>query len=385
MNEPSGRRRALSSVVAGALWLVVAGVAWALRQLPGGLPQLASLVPDILPPTVWTWPAAWPAVLAVLSGAAIVVCHALFASLAGRGAAAPGVISPWFAAVAAGAIVGLALDIAVAWSSLSMFGPRGLLGGDFGAAAASGALWGVAAGWMPGLIVARGTARGAAAAGPPERRPWVWAAAAASVVVVLIAGIAGDDARRLDIEAQVEAARQAQAETSFGAPPDPNAEGVPVPAEAEASVPDDPQWCTAERATLLLGGSDAATGHRGQAVQLMNFSEEPCVIEGYPDVAFGDQNNHLLDVTIEHGGSFMTQDFGAQRIEVPAGGYAVAYLGWDAASTHGALITASLHAAAVPGMTRGSWPVELDIVEGSTVAVTAWQPDDGAALGGSGQ
>jgi hypothetical protein len=266
-----------------------------------------------------------------------------------------------------------------------MFGARGLLGGDFGAAAASGALWGVVAGWMPGLIAARGATRAATEPGRSTRRSWSWVIAAASVVFVLIAGIAGEEARRLDIEAQVEAARQVQAETSFGAPPDPNAKGAPVPTEAEASVPHEPQWCTPERATLLLGGSDAATGHRGQAVQLMNFSEEPCVIEGYPDIAFGDQNNHLLDATIEHGGSFMTQDFGVQRIEVPAGGYAVAYLGWDAASTHGALIAATLHAAPVPGMTRGSWPVELDIVEGSTVAVTAWQPDDGAAPWGEGQ
>lgn len=383
MNEPSGRRLALSSVLAGALWLIVAGVAWALRQLPGGLPQLANLVPAIMPPTVWTWPGAWPAAMVVLGGLAIVVCHALFTRLARRGAAASGLIGGWFATAAAGATVGLALDFAVAWSSLSMFGARGLLGGAFGAAAASGALWGLAAGWMPGLVAAREKPRGAAEAGTPVMRPWIWAAAAASVVVVLVAGVAGDDARRLDIEAQVEATRQAQAEAArgIGAPVDPNAEGDPVPAQAEASVPDDPQWCTPERATLLLGGGDAATGHRGQAVQLTNFSEQPCVVEGYPDIAFGDQNGHLLDVTIERGGSFMTTDFGAQRIEVPAGGSAVTYLGWDAASTHGALVGATLHAAPVAGMTRGSWPVELDIVEGATVAVTAWQLDDGGHAG----
>ena len=126
---------------------------------------------------------------------------------------------------------------------------------------------------------------------------------------------------------------------------------------------------------LLKGEPDAATGHRGLPIRLMNFSEEPCVIEGYPDVAFGDQNQHLLAVTVEQGGSFMAQDPGPQRIEVPAGGYAVTVLGWDAASPHGALVTKTVYAAPTAGMTRGSWPIDLDIVEGSTVAITAWAID----------
>ena len=92
-------------------------------------------------------------------------------------------------------------------------------------------------------------------------------------------------------------------------------------------------------------------------------------------MAFGDQNQHLLEVTLDHGGSFMAQDPGPQRIEVPAGGYAISVLGWDAASTQGALVTTTVYAAPTAGMTRGSWPIDLDIVEGSTVAVTAWAID----------
>ena len=71
----------------------------------------------------------------------------------------------------------------------------------------------------------------------------------------------------------------------------------------------------------------------------------------------------------------MAQDPGPQRVEVPAKGQAIAVLGWDAASPHGALVTNTVWAAPVPGMVRGSWPIELDIVEGSTVAVTAWTVD----------
>jgi hypothetical protein len=203
-----------------------------------------------------------------------------------------------------------------------------------------------------------------------------------TVIAVVAGGVLADQARTAAIQAEVDARRALEAQTSFGALPDPNAQGEPVPTAAAASGDLDPQWCTADKATLLKGEPDAATGHRGMPIQLMNFSEEPCVIEGYPDIAFGDQNAHLLAVTLEHGGSFMTQDAGPRRIEVPAGAYAVTYLGWDAASPHGALVTKTVYAAPTAGMTRGSWPIDLDIVEGSTVAVTAWALDTTPVTGG---
>ena len=259
-----------------------------------------------------------------------------------------------------------------------MFGARGLLVGEFGAAAAAGALWGLAAGWMPGLVArVPAPAPADSAAAPPIRRPvWLLPAAAIAVVAVIAGGVVADQARTAAIQAEADAQREIEAQNTFGALPDPNAQGEPVPTAAAASGELDPQWCAPDKATLLKGEPDAATGHRGLAIQLLNFSEEPCVIEGYPDVAFGDQNAHLLAVTIEEGSSFMTQDLGPQRIEVPAGGYAVTSLGWDAASPHGALVTKTVYAAPTAGMERGSWgPIDLDIVEGSTVAVTAWALD----------
>ena len=287
-------------------------------------------------------------------------------------------VAAWFAAVAAGALVGLALDIAGAWGSLATFGPRGLLGGQFGAAAASGALWGLTVGWMPGLVARTPGAAAADAAEPlsTARRPaWLLPAAAVAVIAVVLTGVAADNARTAAIEAEVAARQQAEAAVTFGAMPDPAAPGVPVPDKADASTDVEPEWCTSEKAMLLKGEPDAATGHRGMPIRLMNFSDQPCVIEGYPDVAFGDQNQHLLAVSVEQGGSFMAQDPGPQRIEVPAGGYAVSVLGWDAASPHGALVTKTVYAAPTAGMTRGSWPIDLDIVEGSTVAITAWAID----------
>lgn len=379
------RRLLASSALAAALWLLVAVVRWSFLQIQGPAAELARLLPAVVPSgLLWGESGPWLMLTVVIGGLAVALAHALITAVAGRGGSL--LIAAWFATVAAGAIVGLALDVATAWGSLTDFGPRGLLVGEFGVAAASGALWGLAVGWMPGLV-ARAPAAAADSAeqsAPPVRRPaWLLPAAALAVVAVIATGVAADEARTAAIEADAAAQQEAEAAVTFGAVPDPDAPGVPVPDRAAASATDlDPRWCSPERATLLKGEPDAATGHRALPIRLMNFSDEPCVIEGYPDVAFGDQNQHLLTVNIEQGGSFMTQDAGPQRIEVPAGGYAVSVLGWDAASPHGALVTKTVYAAPTAGMTRGSWPIDLDIIEGSTVAVTAWAIDTTAAPAG---
>jgi len=374
MRTPLSRRLLASSGLAAALWLLVVLIRWGFSQIPGGAAQLANLVPQVAPRgLLWGESGGWLVLAIALGAVAVALVHAFVTTVAGRGRAL--FLPAWFAAVAAGAVVGLAFDVAVSWESLAMFGPRGLLVGEFGAGAASGALWGLAAGWMPGLVV-RAPAEAPASARDDRRPGWLLPAAAVAVVAVIAGGVAADNARTAAIAAETAARQEAETAVTFGAMPDPNATGVPVPSRAEASTELDPNWCTPDKATVLKGEPDAATGHRGMPIQLMNFSDQPCVIEGYPDIAFEDQNGHLLAVTIEQGSSFMAQDPGPQRIEVPAGGYAVTYLGWDAASPHGALVTKTVYAAQTAGMERGSWPIDLDIVEGSTVAVTAWQVDE---------
>ncbi|HEY9307485.1 MAG TPA: DUF4232 domain-containing protein [Microbacterium sp.] len=378
MRTLAPRRLLASSTLAAALWILVVGARWAFSQLPDGAAQLGNLVPDLVSSSLlWGPIGGWLIVIGLGGAIAVALCHALFTALAARRGAL--LVGAWFAAVAAGAVVGLAFDVAAAWSSVAMSGPRGILVGEFGASAAAGALWGLVVGWMPGLVARTpAPARADADAAPQARGPvWLLPAAAVAVVAVVAGGVLADQARTDAIQAEVDAQRDIEAQNTFGALPDPHAPGEPVPTAAPASGDLDPQWCTPDKATPLLGEPDAATGHRGLPIRLMNFSDEPCVIEGYPDVAFGDQNQHLLAVTIERGGSFMTQDPGPQRIEVPAGGYAVTYLGWDAASPHGALVTKTVYAAPTAGMERGSWGLDfdLDIVEGSTVAITAWALD----------
>lgn len=381
MLTSSSRRLVAASAAAAVLWLMFAVARLLVSQVQAPAAQLARLMPEIVPSgLLWGEGGAW-LILAMLVGAmAIALAHALITAAARRSGGE--MIAAWFATVAAGALVGLALDLATVWGSLADFGLRGLLVGAFGVAAASGALWGLAVGWIPGMLVRSPVPVEAGVDRPatPSWRPaWLLAAASVAIIAVVAAGVAADNARTAAIEAEVAAQREAEAATTFGAVPDPGATGMPVPDKANASSPElDPAWCTPEKAMLLKGEPDAATGHRSLPVQLMNFSEEPCVIEGYPDVAFGDQNQHLLAVTVKHGGSFMAQDPGPQRVEVPPGGYAVSVIGWDAASPHGALVTKTVYAAPTAGMTRGSWPIDLDIIEGSTIAITAWAIDPGS-------
>lgn len=379
MRTSISRRLLASSALAAALWLLFAVGRWLLSQVQGPAAQLARLVPEVVPAgLLWGESGIWLILTFLVGAVAIALVHASLTAVTARGG---GMFIPaWFATVAAGAVVGLVLDVAVAWDALGDYGPRGLLVGEFGAAAAAGALWGVGVGWMPGLV-ARTLAP--VTADRPASPRWLVPAASLSVIAVLLSGLAADAARTAAIEAEVAAQQEAEAATTFGALPDPEASGVAVPETAAVASTDfGPEWCTPEKAMVLKGEPDAATGHRGLPIRLMNFSDEPCVIEGYPDVAFGDQNQHLLAVTTEHGGSFMAQDPGPQRIEIPAGGYAVTVLGWDAASPHGALVTKTVYAAATPGMPRGSWPIDLDIVEGSTVAVTAWTLEAAPATSG---
>jgi len=219
----------------------------------------------------------------------------------------------------------------------------------------------------------------------PTRRPRTAArtfalALAAGALVVGTSACSGGSAEAEDTADTTPAPDPVTTTDDTGALIDPTAVGDPVaetaPGVGAPTLQTDA--CTSDRATLILGAADGATGHRAQAIHLVNVSEQPCVIEGYPDIAFADQNGHALDVEVVPGSSFLATDDGSATITVPPQGQATAVLGWDANATAGALVARQLYAARLPGLERGSWPVELDIVAGSTVEVTAWKLDTSA-------
>ncbi len=365
-----GRRMIVAGVVAGMLWVATGTVSHLLTQGSGTLARLGSLMPAVIPSSIWNWPVLWAPTVIGLGTVGVALASVGVASLIRRGAASAGLIGTWFSVVVAASAVGAAIDVFGVLADLPLVGLLAF-SSSFGDVAAIGALWGLIAGWVPALVAVRAPRTDPRA---PRSRAWLPIAAGAVLVLFVVVGLAGARVARTD-NAQQAAVAGGTAPPQGGALPDPYAQGNAVPTVAPTSDESGSTTCTPAVATLLKGDPDAATGHRSLAIRLMNFSDQPCTIEGYPDVAFGDQNSHDLAVAIEHGGSFMTTDPGAQPVEVPPGGTVIASLGWDANATAGALVTTTLYAAPLAGMDRGSWPLDLDIVEGSTVSVTAWQPD----------
>lgn len=360
------RRWIWGAIVFAALWMGWALLLAFIANDNGPLARALNVLPAV-PGIFYGWSFGWALVGGVLTALLAAVAYFFIGRMLSR-TVKPSIASGWLAAILAGVVVGVAFDLPSVIRGIEMFGIRGILIEPFDTRRA--VFWTVCAGWIPALVVSRRAAEPRVA---KDRRitAIVLAAtllAAAALVVVGLSGDAAADEQR----AQAEQERAEAEKTAVGLLPDPQAPGEPVPARAAISDPEPEGACTSENSMLLIGASDAATGHRGQIIQLMNISDEPCVVEGYPDIAFGDQNAHELAVTIEHGRSFIGADPGPARIELPAQGTATAIIGWDANSTNGALVTHALHAATRAGEQRGSWPVILDIVEGSSVAVTAW-------------
>ncbi|MFF2370317.1 DUF4232 domain-containing protein [Agromyces sp. NPDC058110] len=403
--------------IAGILWLGVGALSWSAISAANLHGLEGAILPATVPPSVWMWPIVWTTLFALTAAIGVGFAYAALLRLTAPTGDTAGTAAPWrawFLAVAVGAAMGLATDGLTMIGSFFTYGAV-LWSSGMGAFAAAGAYWGLLYGWIPAIVEGRMRRRalaadtpaelaaaapvGAPAYGPDAHRPLAatdavsapamgprpgvptktlaFAGVAVAVVIALVTiGVLGmREARVADAQ---DVAIAEGADPSRGALPDPLAEGVPVADRAEptdaAQTAADPDRCTPEQAMLLFGEKDAATGHRVQSIRLMNFSNRPCTVEGYPDVAFGDQNEHALNVLIEHGHSFMADDPGVTRVEVPANGYAIAYLGWDAGVTADALVATSLHAAMTAGDERGSWPLESDIVEGSTISVTAWEP-----------
>lgn len=355
-----------SALALGALWVLSGFVRLGLQMVPNSGSRFAAFIPATVPLPIGAWSIGWVIAVGVLAVIAIMACHLLFLMLTrSREAASVPFVSAWFSVIAATATVGLALDVAAVLADMPRMGLIAL-SSSFGYGAAGGALWGLLAGWVPALVARR------------ERSlpiPTWWAGLAAGAAVVALVTVSAFGQQASYTASVQESAVLEGASPDEGALPDPYAEGDPVPTAAPDAVQPGAQWCTPDEAMLLLGEADAATGHRVQSIRMMNFSDAPCIAEGYVDVAFGDQNGNELAVAVTPGSSFMAPDPGSAPIEIPAGGSAIAFLGWDAAPTAGALVTRTLHGALHPGLVRGSWPVELDIVEGSTVEITAWQPD----------
>ena len=367
------RRGLIGGGVLAALWLASGWLSFAMLRAGGSIATLGELVPSPMSRGVFGSPLPWAVLVQALTVVAVVTGFALLSTWFARHGRITFAVG-WISAVLVGFAIGAALDLGgfVAWAG--SFGIRGALR-TMGATQVT-TWWALIAGWIPALV-----ARGSVGGGWPEadaargRRTVVAVAAIAvvSLIALPVAAQAGHDSAQQQFRDDRAAAQASATPDPDGAAQvDPDAPGDPVPsvASGENAIPGDA--CTTVNSTLMAPPPDGATGHRGQGIQLVNAADAPCTLEGYPDVAYGDQNGHLLDVTVEHGSSFMAQDAGAVPITLQPGESAFAEIGWDANSMHGQLVASTLWVATRPGDARLTWDMRLDIIPGATVHVTAW-------------
>ena len=354
------RAIAPASLLAAVLWLASALAYRGLSEInPGPHQFVQHLTPETLPLGVWQWAQPWIVLGPLLSMLVLAIAYALVGRVA-FGAEARGArfVTLWFAAVVAGTAATVPWAIGITLATYPPARPAFLFNG-IGDYLVQSAYWGLIWGWLPALAAVRGVRD--AARSRRTTTALVGALVAATVLASAPAALAvpaGSD-EFIDIPEAI-------------VPAEPI---VPVPTLAPDAGPIDPEWCTPDQSALLWGNHDAATGHRLQTIRLMNFSEGPCVLEGYADLAFADAAGSELDITVTHGGSFITEDPGPARIVVPAGGYATFSIGWDAGSGPDDDRVAAVFGAAYPGYPRGSWPEDPDIFDGQEVTITAWQLD----------
>lgn len=359
----------LVGIILSVLWILAGGIS----RIAGDDIIITRLVSFLgvgwVQNQAWMLPGLWTPVC-LLAAAAVLTSVAWFVAERGAGHGNAFLLL-WLATILASTVLGLCFDLARLLTFLPDSGLHGLTAAVVESAPIT-TYWGVVSGWIPALLLFRrvpseGTSR-------PRASVQVIVALISTILLVAVTFLASE-ARQAEVVRQ-NAEQQGLSEED-GAYPDPHAAGEPVPEVAPGvSAPDlEPDWCTSESAMPLLGGADAATGHRVQVINLMNFTDEPCVMEGYPDIAFADQNGNELDVSVARGSSFMAEDPGATLITVPAQGQAKTTISWDANTTDGALVARTLYVAPIAGLIRGSWPVELDVVAGSEVTVSAWQVD----------
>ena len=374
----------VTTVLASLMWFG-SGAIYGLLTWFSVIPVSPELVfPETISAYTWQSVAPWNVVLPALGTLAFAAVFAVLLLLLRRT-----FITVWFAAIGASFVTALLFAIG---QTLANWPPMraAMVLQYVTEALPDSAYFGLVWGWLPATVAVLLARREAAQAGvapvasPSElpianrdadaaarapRRSRLVAASVAALLAVVVGG---------GIVASVPAANTANRALNDNTPPEivqPQPSYTPPPpvsvAPGDFTIP--AEWCTGAQLSLLAGGGDAATGHRQYSFTATNVSDTACVLEGYPDFAFGNSESGDLGVTVFHGGSFLTEDAGDTPITLEPGARALTQLGWNANATAGVFATETIWAAPYPGAERLPFAEELDITAGSTVAATAWE------------
>ncbi|MFI6081858.1 DUF4232 domain-containing protein [Streptomyces sp. NPDC051217] len=167
--------------------------------------------------------------------------------------------------------------------------------------------------------------------------------------------------------------------------PRPSIEPYPPPtasAPASPSAGANAPGCPPSGLDVVIGGEDAAMGHRVVTVQLWNCGDEPYRVKGYPGVELLDEAREPVDVKVTHESDYTytgRRDDRPRQLTLAPGGLASAVLHWnnrvtalDGAPTPGAHILVT----PAPGEKPVSLPLPIDLGTDGTLDVTSWAAVD---------
>lgn len=192
--------------------------------------------------------------------------------------------------------------------------------------------------------------------------------------VLLMAGAAVGCA---DLRNEIEAEKGGGAAPSTTAPPlDPHPSGSPSPTEGTKAP-----GCPPSGLDVVVGGEDAAMGHRVITLTLWNCGDKPHRVKGHPGVELLDAGREPIDVKISHRSDHTytgRRDDRARQLTLAPNDTANAVLHWnnrvtslDGAPAPGAHILVT----PAPGEEPISLPLGVDIGSDGTLEVTSWAVD----------
>ncbi|QHY94859.1 hypothetical protein SSPS47_06940 [Streptomyces sp. S4.7] len=198
-------------------------------------------------------------------------------------------------------------------------------------------------------------------------------------VSVLLLTAAGCSDLRSEIEAETGAGAAptapAQSPPPSVAPPSPPS--LPSASSAGTTSP----GCPPSGLDVVIGGEDAAMGHRVVTLKLWNCGDEPHRVKGHPGLELLDGARTPIDVEVTHESDYTytgRRDDRPRQLTLAPNTTASAVLHWnnrvtslDGAPTPGAHILVT----PAPGEEPVSLPLPIDLGTEGTLDVTSWAAD----------
>ncbi|WP_405619337.1 DUF4232 domain-containing protein [Streptomyces sp. NBC_01511] len=195
---------------------------------------------------------------------------------------------------------------------------------------------------------------------------------------VLLLTVAGCSDLKGEIEAERGGGAAPSARPPSVAPPSPPPSPLPSPSSPAETTP---SGCPPSGLDVVIGGEDAAMGHRVVTVKLWNCGDKPYRVKGYPGLELLDEAREPVDVKISHENDYSftgRREDRPRQLTLAPNATANAVLHWnnrvtsfDGAPTPGAHILVT----PAPGEEPVSLPLPIDLGTDGTLDVTSWAAD----------